>query len=94
MIVHEPAPVRCTLAALTVQLPLAEKETGRAEEAEAETAKSGAPNVVFAEDGVNIPKELPEIALDNVLTKNHRQRKNNERMVGIRTWAHRHLPVD
>jgi hypothetical protein len=46
--VHEPAPVRCTVEALTVQLPLAAKETVSPEDALALTAKSGSPYVLFA----------------------------------------------
>ena len=41
--VHEPTPVRCTVAVLTAQFPLAAKETNRPEEAVALTLKSGAP---------------------------------------------------
>src|SRR6266508_822906 len=37
-----------TIAAVMVQFPLALKDTGRPDEAEAETAKSGSPNVLFA----------------------------------------------
>src|SRR5204862_434779 len=44
---------------LTVQLPLAANDTGRPEEAEAETAKSGSPNVLFA----SAPKEIVWLAL-------------------------------
>ena len=43
VIVHEPGPVRCTVALLTVQLPLAANETGKPEEAVALTVKSGSP---------------------------------------------------
>ena len=44
--VHEPAPVMWTDAPLTVQLPEAENDTGRPEDADALTAKSGSPNVL------------------------------------------------
>ncbi len=42
---HDPAPVMCTVVPATVQLPLAENDTGRPEEAAAEIAKSGSPYV-------------------------------------------------
>ena len=42
---HDPAPLKCTVVPLAVQLPVAEKATGRPELADAETAKSGSPNV-------------------------------------------------
>ena len=48
VIVQEPAPLRCTLAPLTVHRPFAAKETGRPEDAAASTVKSGAPKVFFA----------------------------------------------
>ncbi len=46
--VHEPAPVRCTVLPLIVQLPVALKLTGRPELAVALTLKSASPNVLFA----------------------------------------------
>src|SRR5687767_8358913 len=50
-----------TIARPTVQFPLAAKETGRPEEAGAETAKSGSPNVLF----VSAPKVIVWFALSN-----------------------------
>src|SRR4029453_6760497 len=52
-IVQEPAPVRCTVVPLTVQLPLAAKATGRPELAVAPTLKSASPYVLFA-SGPNV----------------------------------------
>src|SRR5262249_23561704 len=42
---HEPAPMMWTVEPDTVQLPVAENETGSPDELVAETPKSGAPNV-------------------------------------------------
>ena len=58
VIVHEPAPVRCTKAGCsggpsTVQLPVAVKLTGNPEVAVALILKSGSPNVLFA-SGPNV----------------------------------------
>ena len=57
--VHSPTPVRCAVAPLTVQRPLPANETGKPEDAVAETRKSGAPNVLF-ESG---PKLIDWLAL-------------------------------
>src|SRR5206468_2735548 len=48
VIVHEPAPVICTVLPPIVQLPVAVKLTLSPEEAVALTLKSGSPNVLFA----------------------------------------------
>src|SRR5947209_1352006 len=48
VIVQEPAPVRCTVEPVTVQLPLAPKVTARLEVALALTLKSGSPKVLSA----------------------------------------------
>ncbi len=45
---HEPAPVMCTVLAAIVQLPVAEKLTGKPEDAVALTLKSASPNVLLA----------------------------------------------
>ena len=42
---HEPAPVKCTVEPVTVQLPPAENETDNPDEAVADTVKSGSPKV-------------------------------------------------
>src|SRR5436309_1995413 len=46
VIVQEPAPVRCTVEPLALQLPLAPNVTVRLEDAMALTEKSGLPNVL------------------------------------------------
>ena len=48
VMVHEPAPVICTVLPPIVQLPVAVKLTLSPEEAVALTLKSGSPNVLFA----------------------------------------------
>jgi hypothetical protein len=51
--VHEPAPVRCTVPGdglVTVQLPVGVKLAAKPEEAVALTLKSASPNVLFARD--------------------------------------------
>ena len=40
---HEPGPVRCTVVPLIVQFPDAMNDTGRPEDAVADTSKSGSP---------------------------------------------------
>jgi hypothetical protein len=46
--VHDPAAVMCTVAPLTVQFPLAAKETASPDDADALTVKSASPYVLFA----------------------------------------------
>jgi len=46
VIVHEPAPVRCTVVPLTVQVPVAAKETFRPDDAVALTLKSALPSLL------------------------------------------------
>src|SRR6266446_2901754 len=54
VIVHKPAPVRCTTLPLTVQLPLPAKVTAKPDDAVAATPKSASPNVLL----VSAPKVI------------------------------------
>lgn len=58
VIVQLPAPVRWTLAPLTVQLPVAAKETGREELELALRLKSGSPKVRVRQDGKGDPSTV------------------------------------
>src|SRR5215831_15307841 len=58
VIVQEPAPVKCTVFVLIVQLPLAVKLADRVDEAVALTVKSASPKVLFG----NAPKVIVWLA--------------------------------
>src|SRR5215211_1678180 len=54
VIVQEPTPVRCTVTPPTAQFPLAANDTGRPELENAETTKSGSPNVFVSSGGKKV----------------------------------------
>src|SRR5262245_15880920 len=61
-IVQDPAPVRCTVAPLIVQFPVAPNETVSPDDADALTGKSGSPNV--------LPESAPKVIdCDDLIVK-------------------------